>query len=106
MNNSISLSFQSYTDKLKSLKKEVKQLEFRVRELKERPEALAALDSMLNHSSIFLLSVKNLSLLSGEDKMFTDVEIETLEKLINETEVCNQAFTSTKKYLIILLNWV
>ena len=65
----------------------MKDLEFRVKELKERPEALAALNSMLNHSTFFLASVKNLSVIDVEDKMFTEVEIETLEKLINETKV-------------------
>ena len=58
-----------------------------MKELKERPEALAALNSMLNHSTFFLASVKNLSVIDVEDKMFTEVEIETLEKLINETKV-------------------
>lgn len=70
----------------------MKDLEFRVREAKERPEALAALDSMLNHSTFFLASVKNLSSLEVEDKMFTAVEIETLEKLINDTEVRRTRF--------------
>lgn len=89
------INFQPYIDKLKSLKKAMKDLEFRVKEKKERPEALAALDSMLNHSSIFLVSLKNLSSLDiNEDKMFTEVEIETLEKLINETEVCIYNFVS------------
>ncbi|XP_052804905.1 hypoxia up-regulated protein 1-like isoform X2 [Mya arenaria] len=74
-----------YIDKLKDLKKMVKKVEFRVREVKERPEALAAIDSMLNHSSVFLSNIKNLSSLSIEEALFTAVEIETLEKLINET---------------------
>ncbi|KAL4229247.1 Hypoxia up-regulated protein 1 [Mactra antiquata] len=77
---------QPFIDKLKSLKKEMKALEGRVSELKERPEALAALNSMLNHSSYFLASIKNLSSIEIDDKIFTDVEIETLEKLINETK--------------------
>lgn len=77
---------EPFIDKLKSLKKEVRQLEKRVKEHNERPEALAALNSMLNHSSFFLLSIKNLSTIEIDDKIFTDVEIETLEKLINETE--------------------
>ena len=87
---------QAYIEKLKSLKKEVKGLEFRVKELKERPEALAALNSMLNHSSYFLMSVKNLSSMSlGEESIFTAVETETLEKLINETEVSLSFYTIT-----------
>lgn len=77
---------ETFIDKLKSLKKETKQMEKRVKELKERPEALAALNGMLNQSSFFLDSIKNLSSVEIEDKVFTDVEIEILEKLINETE--------------------
>lgn len=72
-----------YLNKLKELKKLVKDLVYRVKELKERPKALEALNSMLNHSEFFLVSVRNLSL--GEDPMFTEVEATTLEKLINET---------------------
>ena len=78
--------FKAFTNKLKDLKKEVKDLEFRVTQLKERPEALEALRQMLNHSTFFLKSVQNLSLLE-EDPIFTKVEVETLEKLINETQV-------------------
>ena len=78
--------FQAFTNKLKDLKKEVKDLEFRVTQLKERPEALEALRQMLNHSEYFLKSIKNLTLLE-EDPIFTAVEVETMEKLINETQV-------------------
>ncbi|XP_022325239.2 hypoxia up-regulated protein 1-like isoform X1 [Crassostrea virginica] len=72
-----------FRNKLKELKKMVKDLQHRVKELRERPKALEALNSILNHSEFFLVSVKNLSL--GEDPMFTEVEAKTLEKLINET---------------------
>lgn len=76
---------QVFRNKLKELKKMVKDLQHRVKELRERPKALEALNSILNHSEFFLVSVKNLSL--GEDPMFTEVEAKTLEKLINETYV-------------------
>ena len=80
--------FQPFVDKLKSMKKEVKKLQFRVRELKDRPEALEALESLLNHSSFFLGSIKNLtSTLDVEESIFTPVEVETLEKIINSTMV-------------------
>ncbi|XP_061188994.1 hypoxia up-regulated protein 1-like isoform X1 [Saccostrea echinata] len=72
-----------FQNKLKELKKAVKDLKHRVKELIERPKALEALNSMLNHSEYFLVSVKNLTL--GEDPMFTEVEANTLEKLINES---------------------
>lgn len=77
---------EKYIEKLKGLKKAMKELEFRVKEMKERPEAIAALNSMLNHSKVFLASIKNISSMEPEDAMFSAVEIETLEKLINETE--------------------
>ena len=57
-------------------------------QLKERPEALEALRQMLNHSSFFLKSIQNLSALEMEDDpIFTKVEVETLEKLVNDTQV-------------------
>lgn len=75
---------EAYADKLKSLKKEMKDLMSRVYEYEERPKALTALKDMLNHTKYFLKSVKNLSAVE-EDKIFTDVEISTLEKLITDT---------------------
>lgn len=82
----MSILKQVYIEKLRELKKPVKPLEFRVKEMQERPEALAALKSMLNHSEYFLTTAKNLSQ-TMEDPMFTEVEVTTLEKLINETTV-------------------
>ncbi|XP_021370536.1 hypoxia up-regulated protein 1-like [Mizuhopecten yessoensis] len=72
-----------YTEKLRELKKMTKDLEMRVRETKERPEALKALESMLNHSVYFLQTVQNLS--QVEEPIFTEVEVTTLGKLINDT---------------------
>ncbi|KAL3886109.1 hypothetical protein ACJMK2_026127 [Sinanodonta woodiana] len=74
----------AYTDKLKSLKKLTKDLNFRVKEATERPKALDALKSMLNHSEHFVKTLKNLTVL--EEPIFTAVEVETLEKLINNTK--------------------
>ena len=87
-------SLQAFINKLKDLKKEVKDLEFRVEQLKERPEALEALRQMLNHSSFFLKSIQNLSALELEDDpIFTKVEVETLEKLVNDTQVSGALLT-------------
>ncbi|KAL5019858.1 hypothetical protein ScPMuIL_002750 [Solemya velum] len=72
-----------FIDKMDSLKKDTKDLEMRVAELKERPRALEALNSMLNHSEYFLKTIKNMS--DTEDPVFTEVELTTLGKLINET---------------------
>lgn len=54
-------------------------------EHEERPKALAALKSALNQTTVFLATVKNMT--DVEDPIFTQVELETLEKLINETKV-------------------
>lgn len=77
----------TYENKLSSLKSLTRDLYSRVFEHKERPEALSALKSMLNGSRNFLESAKNLTKAVNPDKdVFTDVEIETLQKLIKETE--------------------
>ncbi|KAM5245701.1 hypoxia up-regulated protein 1 isoform 2-T2 [Ctenodactylus gundi] len=69
-------------EKLTELKKLCQGLFFRVEERKKWPERLAALDSLLNHSSIFL---KGARLIPEMDQIFTEVEMTTLEKVINET---------------------
>lgn len=67
------------------MKDATKDLVRRVVELEERPKALAALKGALNQTTHFLATVKNLT--DIEDPIFTPVEIDTLEKLINETKV-------------------
>ncbi|XP_053501012.1 hypoxia up-regulated protein 1 [Ictalurus furcatus] len=69
-------------EKLTELKKLCKAMFFRVDERKKWPDRLAALDSMLNHSTMFLKGAK---LISEDDQIFTEVELKTLEKVINET---------------------
>ncbi|KAF4081979.1 hypothetical protein AMELA_G00146540 [Ameiurus melas] len=69
-------------EKLSELKKLCKAMFFRVDERKKWPDRLSALDSMLNHSSMFLKGAK---LISEDDQIFTEVELKTLEKVINET---------------------
>lgn len=76
----------TYEKKLDELHALTRELFARVWEHKERPEALKALHQMLNHSSHFLMTAKNLTKTTNVEKdVFTDVEIETLEKLIAET---------------------
>uniref|UniRef100_A0A8C1GJL5 Hypoxia up-regulated protein 1 n=1 Tax=Cyprinus carpio TaxID=7962 RepID=A0A8C1GJL5_CYPCA len=72
-------------EKLSELKKLCKAMFFRVEERKKWPDRLAALNSMLNHSSIFLKSAR---LIPESDQIFTEVELKTLERVINETMVC------------------
>uniref|UniRef100_A0A8C1I9D3 Hypoxia up-regulated protein 1 n=1 Tax=Cyprinus carpio TaxID=7962 RepID=A0A8C1I9D3_CYPCA len=69
-------------EKLSELKKLCKAMFFRVEERKKWPDRLAALNSMLNHSSIFLKSAR---LIPESDQIFTEVELKTLERVINET---------------------
>ncbi|KAI4462648.1 hsc70cb isoform g-related [Holotrichia oblita] len=77
----------TYEEKLSELSTLTRDLHYRVFEHKERPEALAALHSMLNGSKNFLESARNLTKSNNPEKdVFTDVEIETLEKIIRETE--------------------
>ncbi|KAI5099920.1 hypoxia up-regulated protein 1 precursor [Silurus meridionalis] len=71
-------------EKLTELKKLCKAMFFRVDERKKWPDRLAALDSMLNHSTMFL---KGIQLISADDQIFTEVEVKTLEKVINETTI-------------------
>ena len=56
----------------------------RVKELEERPRAEDAMRGMLNYTRHFLGSMKNYT---GEDLPFTQVEYDTLDKLINTTDV-------------------
>lgn len=74
-----------FTDKLKDLKELMKNVNLRVREKEERPKALAALKQHLNHTTVFLETVKNMS--DPEDPIFTEVELTTLQTLITEITV-------------------
>ncbi|KAK7120610.1 hypothetical protein R3I94_020560 [Phoxinus phoxinus] len=69
-------------EKLSELRKLCKAMFFRVEERRKWPDRLAALNSMLNHSTIFLKSAR---LIPEGDQIFTEVELKTLEKVINET---------------------
>lgn len=76
----------TYEKKIEELMELSKDILARVFEHKERPEALNALNSLLNHSSTFLLSAKNATKDNPDRDIFTDVEVQTLEKIIKETE--------------------
>ncbi|XP_038564044.1 hypoxia up-regulated protein 1 isoform X2 [Micropterus salmoides] len=69
-------------EKLSQLKSLCKDMFFRVEERRKLPDRLAALDSMLNTSSFFLRSAR---LIPEDDQIFTEVELNMLEKVINET---------------------
>ncbi|XP_062392613.1 hypoxia up-regulated protein 1 isoform X2 [Sardina pilchardus] len=69
-------------EKLSELKKVSKGMFFRVDERRKWPDRLATLDSRLNQSAFFLKSAK---LIPEADQIFTEVELKTLEKVLNET---------------------
>ncbi|KAG9351523.1 hypothetical protein JZ751_022774 [Albula glossodonta] len=75
-------STKELKEKLLELKKTCKAMFFRVEERRKWPDRLAALDSMLNHSAFFLKSAR---LIPEDEQIFTEVELKTLEKVINET---------------------
>ena len=53
----------------------------RVRENQERPEALSALNNMLNISEMFYLNAKNVS---EDEQIFSEVELNSLNVLIED----------------------
>uniref|UniRef100_A0A1B6MMN4 Hypoxia up-regulated protein 1 n=1 Tax=Graphocephala atropunctata TaxID=36148 RepID=A0A1B6MMN4_9HEMI len=80
----------SYEKKLSELKTLTKPVWKRVAEAKERPEAIAALLSTINGSRNFLTTIKNMSESQVTDPadppMFTQVEFDTLGKVINDSQ--------------------
>nr|XP_056716807.1 hypoxia up-regulated protein 1 [Euleptes europaea] len=69
-------------ERLLELKKLCRGLFFRVEERRKWPERLGALESLLNHSTIFL---KGARMIPEADQIFTEVELSTLEMAINVT---------------------
>jgi hypoxia up-regulated 1 len=72
-----------FSDKLSELKALTKALFERVKEHRERPEMLGALNNMLNISAMFYGGAVNAS---ADDQVFTEVELQTLKKLIDDTK--------------------
>lgn len=63
-------------------KKLVKELFKRVSEFKERPVAMEALKSSVNHTKYMLKSMKNFSMSAPEGEgPFTEIELKVLEDL-------------------------
>ena len=90
---------------MKELQAATEALSKRVYEHQERPKALEALRYTLNQTETFFVTVKNMSDL--EEPVFTKVEMDTLEKLINGTKVTHQSipprlFTSVTLYATML----
>jgi hypoxia up-regulated 1 len=73
---------KEFKERLKTLKDVMKDLFYKLEEARERPRVIEAIANMLNYSTSFLNGVKNLT---EDQQMFTEKEIEALEKLINST---------------------
>uniref|UniRef100_A0A3Q2FCG5 Hypoxia up-regulated protein 1 n=1 Tax=Cyprinodon variegatus TaxID=28743 RepID=A0A3Q2FCG5_CYPVA len=69
-------------EKLSQLRGLCRDVFFRVDERRKWPELLGALDSLLNTSAFFLRGAR---LIPDDDQIFTEVELNMLEKVINET---------------------
>ncbi|XP_010781873.1 hypoxia up-regulated protein 1-like, partial [Notothenia coriiceps] len=101
---------EGYTASNKQLREQLSQLRslckdmfFRVEERRRWPERLAALNSRLNTSSFFLRSAK---LIPEDDQIFTEVELNLLEKVINETMVCGEClnvFITLWRMVVLLI---
>lgn len=76
-----------YEEKLLELQKLTDDVYERVSEHRDRPEVLKAVVALLDNSKLFLNSMRNLSVTAD---VITPVEVETLEKAINETQVRNE----------------
>nr|XP_031825896.1 hypoxia up-regulated protein 1 isoform X1 [Nomia melanderi] len=76
-------SAEVFEEKLAELQKLTRDLYERVYEYTKRPEVLKGMTSILNASTKVLSNMRNLSQ-TGD--IFTQVEIEMLEKVINETQ--------------------
>ncbi|XP_071555809.1 hypoxia up-regulated protein 1 isoform X2 [Temnothorax nylanderi] len=72
-----------YEEKLMELQKLTNDVYERVFEYRERPEVMNGMVSLLKGSRLFLQNMRNLS---QTTEIITKVEVETLEKLINETQ--------------------
>uniref|UniRef100_A0A0B7AHG5 Hypoxia up-regulated protein 1 n=1 Tax=Arion vulgaris TaxID=1028688 RepID=A0A0B7AHG5_9EUPU len=86
-----------FKEKLKALKDKAQDILKRVYEVEERPKAMEALRETLNQTEFFLATVKNFSDIA--DPIFTQVEMDTLEKLINETRQWRDETVAAQKKL-------
>lgn len=78
---------ETYEKKLQELQEHTNKVYARHWEHNERPEALKALGKMIEGSKGFLSNARNMTLETNPDKdVFTPVEIETLDRVIGETE--------------------
>ncbi|XP_037930648.1 hypoxia up-regulated protein 1 [Teleopsis dalmanni] len=90
----------SYEERLIELKKLTNIFLSRHWEHEERPEALKALEGMIDAASKFLTSAKNLTKETNPEKdIFTQVEIDTLTNVIDETTKWKKTETQIQESL-------
>lgn len=114
-------------EKLSQLKSLCRDMFFRVEERRKWPDRLAALESMLNTSTFFLrwaaavtggappslftaqyspeldfCFCRSAKMIPEDDQIFTDVELNLLEKVINETTVGNVSDVWYDAYPLLL----
>ncbi|XP_059062905.1 hypoxia up-regulated protein 1 [Achroia grisella] len=78
---------EQFEEKLALLKDKTNSIFYKHWEHRERPDAVAAIRTMLNNSQEFLTMAKNFTKdVNSEKDIFTDVEIEVLQSKIVETE--------------------
>lgn len=78
--------YETYERKMVAFKKLTNDVWARHWEHQERPEALKALNTMVNGSQHFLTTAKNMTKeVNPEKDIFTEIEIKNLEKAITET---------------------
>ena len=73
-----------YKEKLRELKRASRSLLKRVEEAEKRPKLIAQLVESINISLNLAVGMRNLT---GGMQIFTDVEMTSLEKLVNESKV-------------------
>jgi hypothetical protein len=80
--------FETLDAKLDVLNTSMKDIQYRVNELRARPQAIADLNQTLNLTRGFMAHMKNATANVSADELpwYTVKEIEELEKLYNETQ--------------------
>uniref|UniRef100_A0A914VZ10 Hypoxia up-regulated protein 1 n=1 Tax=Plectus sambesii TaxID=2011161 RepID=A0A914VZ10_9BILA len=74
---------EEFEERLKTLKTATKEVFYRRDQATDRPRAVEAITQMLNHSSTFLRGIRNLT---ADLQIFTETEMNVLEKLVNESQ--------------------
>ena len=95
----IDADVEIFEEKLESLKKKTDEVYGKHWEHNERPEAIKALHGLINGTEGFLASVKNITQDPEKKDVFTEKEIEDLEKAISETKEWRDKETAAQKKL-------